>query len=415
MATRFSVIENRAWKRPFFTIWILQAFSLFGSQLVMFAIIWHLTSKTGSATVLATATMAGILPGVFLSPFIGTLVDRWDRRKIMIVSDSLVAGLTAILAVLFLFEIVETWHIYTILFLRAICGNFHHPAMIASTSLMVPKEHLTRIQGLNQIVGGSLNIIAAPLGALLLSLISTQAILAIDFVTAAAAVFPLLFIMIPRPDQTEEKTDEKPSILADMKSGLLYIFNWKGLFIIALINSLLKFLSAPPSSFMPLLIKDHFKGGAVQLGYMSSALGIGLLVGGLILSTWGGFKRRIITNILGLAGIGICMILLGIFSSNMFYPALFANFTMGIMFAVNGGAMGAIIQSVVDPGIQGRVLTLFGSISGAMMPISLMIAGPLVDIIGLQTMFVIAGVACAVMVLVQLTTPSVLKIEEGVS
>ena len=189
------------WKTPFFAIWTGQAFSLLGSQIVQFAIIWYLTEKTGSATVLATTTLIALLPGVFLSPFIGPLVDRWNRRRIMILADSFIALATLVLAALFALGLVDLWHIYAVLFIRSIGENFHRPSMTASTSLMVPKEHLTRIQGVNQTLNGGLNIIAAPLGALLMTLIPMSGIVAIDVITALIAVVPLFFIVIPQPEK----------------------------------------------------------------------------------------------------------------------------------------------------------------------------------------------------------------------
>ncbi|RLD03093.1 MAG: MFS transporter, partial [Chloroflexota bacterium] len=138
---------QKKWAVPFFTIWTGQAISLLGSQMVQFSLIWWLTKTTESATVLTTATLVGILPSVVLGPFVGALVDRWNRRKILIIADSSIAFVTLILVYLFSIELVEIWIIYLMLFLRALGGGFHGPAMAASTSLMVPDEHLTRIQG----------------------------------------------------------------------------------------------------------------------------------------------------------------------------------------------------------------------------------------------------------------------------
>ena len=152
MATQFSTQENKPWKKTFFTIWSGQALSILGSQLVQFALIWYLTVQTGSATVLATATLVGMLPNVVLGPFIGTLVDRWNRRWIMLLADSLEALATIALAVLFALDVVEVWHIFAVLFIRSLAGAFHVNAMQASTSLMIPVEQLTRIQGLQPTV-----------------------------------------------------------------------------------------------------------------------------------------------------------------------------------------------------------------------------------------------------------------------
>jgi len=171
MATQFSVNDHRAWKARFLTIWSGQAISIIGSQLVQFALIWYLTVQTGSATVLATASLIGLLPNVILGPFVGTLVDRWNRRAIMLLADSIITLATMMLAFLFVGEAVALWHIYIVMFIRALAGSFHSNAMTASTSLMVPREHLTRIQGMNQMLNGGLNIVAAPLGAFLLGIL----------------------------------------------------------------------------------------------------------------------------------------------------------------------------------------------------------------------------------------------------
>ena len=162
MATQFSVKDGKRWKAPFFTIWGGQALSLLGSQLVQFALIWYLTVETGSATVLATASLVGLVPHVVLGPFVGTLVDRWNRRRLILIADSVITIATIVLAVLFALDIVAIWHIYLVMFIRSLAGGFHGHAMGASTSLMVPVEHLTRIQGINQMLNGGLNVVAAP-------------------------------------------------------------------------------------------------------------------------------------------------------------------------------------------------------------------------------------------------------------
>ena len=191
--------ENKNWAGPFFTIWTGQAFSLLGSRLVQFALIWWLTRTTGSATVLATASLVALLPQVILGPVVGALVDRWNRRLVMLVADSVVAIATLLLAFLFWHGSVQIWQVYLLLFARAIGGGFHWPAMTASTSLMVPENNLSRIQGLNQMLQGGMGILAAPLGALLLEILPMQGVLAIDVGTALLAITPLLFIGVSQP------------------------------------------------------------------------------------------------------------------------------------------------------------------------------------------------------------------------
>ena len=191
--------ETKGWRVPFFTIWSGQAFSLLGSQLVGFALVWHLTESTGSATVLATAAMMEWLPRVLLGPLAGTLVDRWNRRVVMLAADSLTAAATAGMMVLGWAGVLELWHIYLLMMVRSVGGAFHFPAMLASTSLMVPEDQLVRVQGLNQLLQGVMNIAAPPLGALLVAILPLHGILGVDIGTAALAVLPLLVVQIPQP------------------------------------------------------------------------------------------------------------------------------------------------------------------------------------------------------------------------
>ena len=189
------------WAVRFFTIFTGQAFSLFGSSLVQFALIWYLTQKTGSATVLATASLFGMLPQILLGPIAGTVVDRGNRRLIMILSDATIAVFTLLLAYLFWSGSVEIWHIYLISAVHSAGGAFHYPAMSASTSLMVPKAPLSRVAGANQTMQGLVSIVAPPVGALLVAVMATENMLMIDVVTAVMGISPLLFYSFPQPKQ----------------------------------------------------------------------------------------------------------------------------------------------------------------------------------------------------------------------
>ena len=162
-----SSVLPQNWKKNFLVVWIGQAFSLLGSSLVSFALVWWMTTTTGSAVILTTAMLVSLLPEVFLSPFAGALVDRLNRKKVMIIADTCIAVATLVMGLLFWLDVVQLWHIYVLLFFRSLGGAFQWPAMSASISLMVPEKELGRIAGLNQAVRGVLNIIGPPLGALL--------------------------------------------------------------------------------------------------------------------------------------------------------------------------------------------------------------------------------------------------------
>ncbi len=402
------------WAFRFFTIWSGQAVSLFGSSLVQFALVWYLTRETGSATVLATATLVALLPQIVLGPFVGALVDRWDRRIIMIVADSSIAAATLLLAWLFTSNQIQVWHVFAILGIRSLGGAFHQPAMTASTSLMVPDEHLARVAGANQTLQGVLNIAAPPLGAILIETIFTQNVLLIDVVTAAFAVVPLFFIPIPQPKNQVEQANgerEKTSYWQDVRAGFRYVRQWPGLFWLIILAMVLNFLLGPTSSLLPLVITKIFNGGATELGWVESTFGIGVIVAGVLLSIWGGFKRRIITSALGIVGIGLSIAAIGLIPANLFSLLLVAQFFVGFSQVFANGPLHAIFQSSVAPEMQGRVFSLLGAGATAMMPIGLMIAGPLSDFVGVRFWYIFGGSICVLMIVAAMFSSAIMNIE----
>jgi MFS transporter, DHA3 family, macrolide efflux protein len=403
------------WAGRFFTIWIGQAFSLFGSSIVQFALVWYLTKATGSATVLATATLVALLPQILLGPFAGTLVDRWNRRLIMIFADAAIALATAALIYLFATGQVQVWHVYVILMVRSLGGAFHQPAMTASTSLMVPDKHLARIAGANQTLQGLISIFAPPLGALLLEVYSTQTVLLVDIGTAAMAILPLLFVSIPQPPRLRnaDGTSQKNNYLHDLREGFTYVIRWKGLRGLILLAMGLNFLIVPASSLMPLVITKVFHGGAAQLGWTESLFGAGMIAGGIALSIWGGFKRRIVTSFCGIIGIGIGIVVAGLVPVNMYFLLLAGWFIVGFSQVFANGPLMAIMQSTVDPAMQGRVFSLLVAGATAMMPLSLLIAGPVSDRFGIQFWYIFGGTACILMVIAASFNSAIMNIENN--
>lgn len=401
--------------RPFFLLWTGQAFSLLGSQLVQFALIWWLTQQTGSATVLAIASIVGLLPQVFLGPFAGVLVDRWNRRRVMLGADTIVAMATLVLVYLFWADSIQIGYVYLALFIRALAGTFHSTAMAASTSLMVPQEHLTRIQGVNQMLNGGLNVAAAPLAALLLTLLPIEGVLLVDIVTAVLAITTLLLVAVPQPARPVSDDASLSTLRAywnDLRAGLRYILNWRGLLLITLVAMMINLVLSPTTALMPLLVTEYFNGTAWHLSALEAGFGIGVLAGGLLLGMWGGFKRRVITSLLGVAGIGAGILLVGLTPVSLFALAVFGMLLGGVMSSLANGPLLAIFQANVAPGMQGRVFTLLGSGSAAMMPLGLGIAGPLAEVIGVRTWFLIGGVLTLLLAVVCLFVPAILNVEQ---
>ena len=404
--------QRHRWKIPFFTIWIGQQFSLVGSSVLQFALVWWLTQLTGSATVLAMATMMWVIPQVFLGPFAGALVDRWNRRVVMIVADSLVALVALWLAYLFWADTMQVWHVYAGLLVRAIGGIFHWPAMQASTSLMVPDEHLTRVAGLNQTMQGALNVIGPPLGALLLAALPFEGIMLMDVGTAMLAILPLFFVAIPQPECTLTKP-KGSTVWSDVREGLHYVWGWPGLLAVMIMAMILNFVINPAFSLMPLLVTEHFKGDALQLGWLESSWGIGLVLGGLLLSTWGGFRRRVYTSLVGLALEGLGIMLVGLAPATVFWMAVVGMFVAGSMNALVNGPLFALLQAAVAPEMQGRVFMVVASMSSAAWPLSLAVAGPVADAIGLRPWYVVGGFVCTIMGLGACFVPVIVNIEQN--
>jgi len=404
---------NGSWKRTFFFIWIGQSFSLLGSNLVQFALVWWLTKTTGSAAVLATATLVALLPNVFLGPFAGALVDRWNRRRVMIIADGAIALATFVLVLLFWSGSIQIWHVYVAMFIRALGSCFHWPAMQASTSLMVPKEHLARIAGLNQSLHGLLNIASPPLGALLLETLPMFAVLSVDILTAFLAILPLLFVIIPQPKKSAQTNLITPlQLFQEVKDGYKYLVSWKGMFYLSIAAAIINFLINPAFTLLPLLVTHYFKGGVWQLGWLEAIFGIGVVAGGLLLSTWGGFKKRIHTSLMGIIGMGIGILLLTYAPAQWFFMAVVGMGLVGLMNALANGPLHAIMQANVAPEMQGRVFTALNSMTSAMSPLGMIAAAPVAELFGIRAWFLIGAIGALMMGFIGLLTPAIINLED---
>ncbi|HMO56512.1 MAG TPA: MFS transporter [Roseiflexaceae bacterium] len=398
------------WKLRFFTIWIGQAFSLFGSSLAGFALIWWLTQETGSATVLAIGTLITLLPGVLIGPLAGTLVDRWNRRTIMIVADSSAALAALALVFLFWFGAITVWQIYLVMFIRSLAGAFHFPAMQASTSLMVPDEQLTRVAGMNHMLQGGSSIAAPALAALLIAFLPMPAMMLIDVLTALVAVTTLALVQIPQP--VRAATTEATSVVREMLDGLRYIWEWPGLRAVTIFATVLNLMLTPAFALLPILVTRHFEGGALDLAALQAVEGGGIIAGGVLLSIWGGFRRKILTSLSGLIGLGIGSLAVGLAPAGLFPLALIGMMIMGFTMPLTNGPFMAIVQSVVRPSMQGRVFTVIGSMAMGLAPLGLAVAGPIADSFGVQIWYLIGAIATFVILIIFVTTPAIMQIED---
>jgi DHA3 family macrolide efflux protein-like MFS transporter len=406
-------MKIQRWAPRFFAIWIGQQLSWVGSRAGGFALVWWLTRETGSAQVLATATMGIIVPMVILGPIAGAYVDRWNRRLTILIADTSIACVSLLLAYLFWSGRMEIWHVYLVIVARSVGGAFHGPAISASTTMLVPERHLTRIAGLNQSMTGAIQVLGPVAGAMLISIMPLHGVMLIDVATAAFAVLPLLFLRIPQPKA--ETMEEGERLFTSLRIAFGFVWQKRGIFYIAALAGFMNFVINPVFVLLPLLVTEHFQAGPLQLGWLQSASGAGLIAGGLVLSLWGGFKRKVVTMYIGGGLQGLALALLGVIPSNLFVVAIAAMGANGLLNAWYNGATAPVIQTVVPPDMQGRVFTLLTSICQGVYPISLAILGPVVDLIGLRSWYVGGGLLVFLVCMAALLVPSIAHLEERIA
>jgi DHA3 family macrolide efflux protein-like MFS transporter len=249
------------------------------------------------------------------------------------------------------------------------------------------------------------------LGALLIEFIPLHSVLTVDLGTAALAILPLLFTHIPQPKIDPSQEEGKNTVWMDMRLGFRYVWGWVGLRNIIFLAVVINLISMPAITLMPLLVKNEFSGGALEIASMQSSWAVGFLVGGLLLSVWGGFHRKLFTAILGMFGSALGMLLVGISHQVAFQLALAGIFIAGMMNVLMNGPAFALLQTVVDADMQGRVLSLVISLANAMTPIGLAIAGPLADKTGVNVMFLFASLVFAISAVFTLINPHVRNLE----
>jgi DHA3 family macrolide efflux protein-like MFS transporter len=399
----------RGWVGRFALFWGSQTISRFGGAFSGFALIWWVAQTYGTATSLATGVMISMLPGILLGPLIGTIVDRNNRKFFIILSEVVQAVCAGALFVLAYYQMLEIWHLYTVMFINSLTGQFQYMAIMAATPMLVPTEHLQRVSGLSQLREGAVAIIAPPVGALMLEFIQLEGILLLEVGMSLVAALILLGIVVPNPPA--KPVEEQVSVMADLRAGFRYVLGWPSLLALMSIAMVLNLLFNPAFALMPLLVKNVLQGGALQLAWLEMALGLGMIVGAVLLAAWGGFKRRIYTMALGVLGMGIGAIVLARIEADGLYVAIASMALFGLVQPLANGPILAIIQARVAPEMQGRVMGFMGSMAGAIAPLGLLLAGPISDRFGLQSWYFAAGVMSLLTVPLVLLWPLVRDIE----
>jgi DHA3 family macrolide efflux protein-like MFS transporter len=383
-------MEKYHWKRKFFTIWTGQAVSLITSAVLQMAIILYITERTGSAMVLSIASLVGFLPYALLGPFIGVLVDRYNRKLIMIGADLIIAAAGAILAIVASYMELPVWMIMVVLFIRSISSAFHSPALSAIPPLLVPEEQLTKCAGYSQALQSISYILSPMAAAILYSAWELNAIIALDVVGAVVASITLVFIKIP--ELNIEQKDLGYNFIKEMKDGFLILKADKGLFALLLIGTLYMFVYMPINALYPLITMEYFRGTPIYVSITEVAYASGMLVGGVLLGLLGGYKKRVILITISIFMMGISLAVSGLLPRNGFVLFAVCCLAMGLSVPFYAGVQTSLFQEKIKPEFLGRVFSLTGSIISLAMPVGLILSGLFADKIGVNNWFLISGI-----------------------
>lgn len=392
------------WKRSFFTIWTGQAFSLITSAVLQMAIIWYLTDITGSALVLSMAAMVGFLPQAILGPMIGVLVDRWDRKMVMIWADLIIAFAGIVLALIALIIKLPVWVVMIILLVRSIGTAFHSPALSAVTPLLVPEEQLTKCAGYSQSVQSVSYILSPAIAAFLYASWNLNFIIIIDVVGALIACFTIAIVSIPKTQMNSERI--KSSMITEAKLGYNVIKENKGLFTLLWIGALYGFIYMPINALFPLMSMSYFEGTATFASIVEIMFAVGMLAGGLLLSVWGGFKSKKTSILISFITMGVALVIGGQLPVNDFMFFVVCSGFMGFSAPFYSGVQMALIQEKIQPEYLGRVFGLLGSIMSLAMPLGLIVSGIFADQIGVNCWFVVSGIGVLLLALISMLLPS---------
>lgn len=361
----------------FTTIWLGQLVSVLATNMTGFALTIWAYEKTGQATALALVQVCFITPFLLTSLFAGVMVDRYDRKTMMAVSD-IGAGLaTIILLVLNAAGVLEVWHLYIAAAIQGTFNSFQWPAYSAAISLMVPKEQYGRVNGMMSLVEMGPGVLAPMMAGALLPFIGLTGILTIDVVTFVFAVGALMLVFIPQPKQTEEGKKAQGNVFKEASFGFRYIIQRPSLLGLQLIFFFANFFSGIGFAVVAPMILARTGNNELIFGSVQSIGAIGGIIGGVAMSAWGGFKRRVNGVLLGWIASGISMIFVGWGTGLVIWGVAF--FLNALVIPLVNGSNQAIWQAKVAPDLQGRVFSSRRLIAWFSNPLTPIIGGTLAD------------------------------------
>src|SRR5690606_10272015 len=383
-------MKNNRWLQTYLFIWSGQFISMLSSYAVHFAVIIWMSLEHQSAEVLAYAGIAGMLPQAIVGPFAGVFIGGWDRKKEMIFSDAFLALCALVMVFLLKNETVDLIWIYLMLGLRSIGNAFHAPAMQAIAPLIVPKDELLRISGINQMLQSVSSIAGPAIGALAISYLPISQVLYLDVLGAAAAIISLLFVSIPHVQSSSDSSVRM--VLLELGDGMRAIRKNKGLSFLFLYAMLVTFFIMPAAIMFPLLTTGHYGGGKWEMSIIEIVWGIGMLIGGSVLGIFNiKTSKVLLINTMHLV-LGLSFVLCGWLPSNWFIGFAIATILSGIALSIFSASFTTILQLEVAPKMLGRVFSLYFSLAALPSVVGLIFTGWIAEEIGVPEAFVITGI-----------------------
>ncbi len=367
--------------QTFTIIWFGQLVSLLGTAMTRFALLIWAYQQTGSATTLALLGFFAFIFQIVLSPVAGMVIDRFDRRYIMLLTD-LGAGLMTIgMLVLYSNGTLEIWHLYIAEALTGAFETFQRPAYSAATTTLIPKQHYARAMGMRSLAANASTVVAPFFAGAMLTFIDIDGVMLIDVATFLVAMVTLLLVRFPRPETSADGLAARGNWRHELRFGLRYIHQRPGLRGLLLIfMGIDVFATLAYFSILPAMVLARIGNNELALAAVQSALGIGGVVGGLLMSLWGGPRRKIHSIFLGTAlsyTLGDFVFAVG----QSVEVWVVAAFLAAVFIPFISGSFHAIWQAKVAPDIQGRVFAVRNMFTGAAMLTGYLIAGPLADVI----------------------------------
>ncbi len=363
--------------RTFIIVWLGQFVSTIGSSMTSFAIEIWVWEITGKATSLTLVGFFGLLPSIIITPISGIIVDRFNRKLLMMLGDTIAVLTTIMLLLLLQNNQLQIWHLYLIAAINGTFNQFQYLAYSASVALMVPRQHLTRASSMNFISGYGSNIIAPPMAGYLYKIIGLTGIAGIDIVSFLIAIMSIFLIRIPQVNNFQIETKNHENIWQQLVFGLRYIFRRKSLLALLVANILFWLPHDIGDSLYSPMILSRTGNDTLVLGSLAAVAGFGGVTGAIIISTWGGFRRKIKGVLLGMIGAGLSKIVFGLGKTPwVWIPAQFCS---SFHFPLNGSSDDGIWLAKIPPNIQGRVFAARSLLLQLFSAFGLLIAGPLAD------------------------------------